>query len=225
MALVAQPPQRNDALARPLVADVAAERRRWCPWDRPTKPPELSARTATPSMRGCGWVGCTSSSWLICRLSHDLLPLGLFLPISRMIGCSRCDSVGLQDSANTLEFAALPRGSTFALPPEQDYRTNMQQTPRLHRHPRLRRRVLRHRDIFLATAVLMGGVALQVGAYWLLKKPIQQHRQDHVLGQLLLGGMTLVLRNETFIQWKPTIVNWAARRGARRCCMLVKPPH
>ena len=25
---------------------------------------------------------------------------------------------------------------------------------------------------------------------------------------MILGGMTLILRDETFIQWKPTIVNW-----------------
>ena len=28
------------------------------------------------------------------------------------------------------------------------------------------------KDIFLATGVLMGGVTLQIGIYWLLKKPI-----------------------------------------------------
>ena len=73
------------------------------------------------------------------------------------------------------------------------------------------------RDIFLATAVLMAGVTLQVGAYWLLKKPIGNELKVTFWASILLGGMTLVLRDETFIQWKPTIVNWllaAALAGA-----------
>jgi len=64
------------------------------------------------------------------------------------------------------------------------------------------------RDIFIATAVLMGGVTLQVASYWLLKKPIGNELKVTFWASMILGGMTLVLRDETFIQWKPTIVNW-----------------
>ena len=64
------------------------------------------------------------------------------------------------------------------------------------------------RDIFIATAVLMGGVTLQVAAYWLLKKPIGNELKMTFWASMVLGGMTLILRDETFIQWKPTIVNW-----------------
>jgi intracellular septation protein len=64
------------------------------------------------------------------------------------------------------------------------------------------------RDIFLATGVLMAGVTLQVGAYWLLKKPIGNELKVTFWASMVLGGMTLILRDETFIQWKPTIVNW-----------------
>ena len=63
------------------------------------------------------------------------------------------------------------------------------------------------RDIFLATAVLMAGVTVQVAAYWLLKKPIGNELKITFWASMLLGGMTVVLRDETFIQWKPTIVN------------------
>ncbi len=64
------------------------------------------------------------------------------------------------------------------------------------------------RDIFLATSVLMVGVTLQIAVYWLLKKPIGNELKVTFWASIILGGMTLVLRDETFIKWKPTIVNW-----------------
>ena len=64
------------------------------------------------------------------------------------------------------------------------------------------------RDIFFATGVLMTGVTLQVVAYWLLKRPIGNELKITFVACMLLGGMTLIFRNEAFIQWKPTIVNW-----------------
>jgi len=64
------------------------------------------------------------------------------------------------------------------------------------------------RDIFLATGVLMAGVTLQVAAYLVLKKPIGNELKFTFWASMLLGGMTLLLRDETFIQWKPTIVSW-----------------
>ena len=64
------------------------------------------------------------------------------------------------------------------------------------------------RDIFLATGVLIVGVTAQVAGYWLLKKPIGNELKLTFWASVVLGGMTLILRDETFIQWKPTIVNW-----------------
>ncbi len=64
------------------------------------------------------------------------------------------------------------------------------------------------RDVFWATGVLMVGVTVQVAAYWLLKKPIGNELKITFWASMILGGMTLILRNEAFIQWKPTIVNW-----------------
>ena len=64
------------------------------------------------------------------------------------------------------------------------------------------------RDMFLATGVLMAGVTLQVGAYYLLKKPIGNELKVTFWASMGLGTLTLLLRDETFIQWKPTIVNW-----------------
>lgn len=63
-------------------------------------------------------------------------------------------------------------------------------------------------DIFKATFVLMGGVSLQLAMeFWTTK---QVSRQTWILfwSAILLGGATVILRNEEFLFWKPTIVNW-----------------
>lgn len=63
-------------------------------------------------------------------------------------------------------------------------------------------------DIFMATAALMIGVTLQVGVYYLLKKPVSRELKITFWASIVFGSLTLIFRNETFIQWKPTIVNW-----------------
>jgi len=63
------------------------------------------------------------------------------------------------------------------------------------------------RDIFLATGILMVGVTLQVVLYWVLKKSIGRELKITFWASMILGGLTLIFRNEAFIQWKPTIVN------------------
>ena len=63
-------------------------------------------------------------------------------------------------------------------------------------------------DIFYATGALMIGVTVQVLGYKLLKKPVSRELAITFWASIIFGGLTLVFRNETFIQWKPTIVNW-----------------
>lgn len=63
-------------------------------------------------------------------------------------------------------------------------------------------------DIYYATAALMVAVAAQVLAYRLLGKAVSRELKITFWASLIFGGLTLALRNETFIQWKPTIVNW-----------------
>jgi intracellular septation protein len=63
-------------------------------------------------------------------------------------------------------------------------------------------------DIYWATAALMVAVTAQVGAYLLAKKPISRELHMTFWASLVFGALTLLFRNETFIQWKPTIVNW-----------------
>ena len=64
------------------------------------------------------------------------------------------------------------------------------------------------KDVFLATAVLLVAITAQVAFYKLTKRPLSNELKITFWISLILGGMTLVLRDETFIQWKPTIVNW-----------------
>ena len=64
------------------------------------------------------------------------------------------------------------------------------------------------RDIYLATTVLMAGVTLQIFLYWVLKKPIGNELKLTFWASIIFGGMTVLLRDDTFIKWKPSIVNW-----------------
>lgn len=68
-------------------------------------------------------------------------------------------------------------------------------------------------DIFIATAALMAAVTVQVVAYWAFKKPISRELKITFWASVIFGTLTLVFRNETFIQWKPTIVNWLLSAG------------
>jgi intracellular septation protein len=63
-------------------------------------------------------------------------------------------------------------------------------------------------DIYWATAALMVGVSAQVLIFKLIGKRISRELNMTLWASLIFGGLTLVFRNETFIQWKPTIVNW-----------------
>lgn len=62
--------------------------------------------------------------------------------------------------------------------------------------------------IFTATAVLMAATVLQVLLTWLITREFEKRLIWLMLAVLVFGGATLVLRNELFIQWKPTIFNW-----------------
>ena len=64
------------------------------------------------------------------------------------------------------------------------------------------------RDIFIATMVLMGGIVLQLAVEYWTTKTVSRQTQIIFWSAILLGGATLLFRNEEFLFWKPTIVNW-----------------
>jgi intracellular septation protein len=63
-------------------------------------------------------------------------------------------------------------------------------------------------DIYAATAVAIAASFAQVGYFW-----FRHHRVEtmHVVTLAVIavfGGLTLLLRDDTFIKWKPTLVYW-----------------
>lgn len=62
--------------------------------------------------------------------------------------------------------------------------------------------------IYVATAVAMGASVLQIGITYLLKKKVEATMWVGFGVITLFGGTTLLLHNEMFIKWKPTILYW-----------------
>lgn len=62
--------------------------------------------------------------------------------------------------------------------------------------------------IFSATAVLMLATLVQLLLTWVLTRQLEKRAIWTAVAVLAFGGATLLLRNELFIQWKPTIFNW-----------------
>ena len=65
-------------------------------------------------------------------------------------------------------------------------------------------------DIFVATAVLMVAMTLQIIVSFITGKPIDPLLKASFFLVLLFGFPTLFLQNEEFIQWKPTILYYGA---------------
>ena len=63
-------------------------------------------------------------------------------------------------------------------------------------------------DIYWATGALMASVTLQVAVYKLLGKAVGRELKLIFWVSIAFGGLTLLLRDETFIQWKSTVINW-----------------
>jgi len=63
--------------------------------------------------------------------------------------------------------------------------------------------------IFSATAVLMVATVLQVLISWAVTRRLEKRLLWLLLAVVVFGGATLIFRNQMFIQWKPTIFNWA----------------
>jgi intracellular septation protein len=63
--------------------------------------------------------------------------------------------------------------------------------------------------IFSATAVLMAATLLQVIVTYAITRKFEKRLLWLLLAVLVFGGATLIFRNQLFIQWKPTIFNWA----------------
>lgn len=63
-------------------------------------------------------------------------------------------------------------------------------------------------DVYVATAAIMVAMALQVAYQWVRHRKVNTMLLVSALLVAVFGGITLMLRNPLFIQWKVTVVNW-----------------
>jgi len=77
--------------------------------------------------------------------------------------------------------------------------------------------------IFVATGVAIAASIIQVSVHWLRNRRFETAHLTTLGVIVLFGGLTLMFRDDTFIKWKPTIVNWlfaaivlASHMGQRR---------
>lgn len=63
-------------------------------------------------------------------------------------------------------------------------------------------------DIFVATAVIIVSSAVQVSAFWLKHRRFEKMHIVTLVLVVVLGGATIILHDDHFIKWKPSIVNW-----------------
>ncbi len=64
-------------------------------------------------------------------------------------------------------------------------------------------------DIFVATAVAIAASFVQVGWFWYRNRRFETMHLVTLGVIAVFGGLTLILHDDVFIMWKPTIVNWA----------------
>lgn len=62
--------------------------------------------------------------------------------------------------------------------------------------------------IYVATAVIIAAVTVQVGVIWLKERRLKSMHLLTLGLVVLFGGATLALRDPLFIKWKPTILQW-----------------
>jgi intracellular septation protein len=63
-------------------------------------------------------------------------------------------------------------------------------------------------DIYVATAVAMAATFLQIGWAWLRHRKVDTMLWISLAVIVVFGGATLLLQDETFIKWKPTVLYW-----------------
>ena len=63
-------------------------------------------------------------------------------------------------------------------------------------------------DIYVATGVAIVATFFQVGWTWLRGRKVENMVWVSLAVIVVFGGATLVLQDETFIKWKPTVLYW-----------------
>ena len=68
-------------------------------------------------------------------------------------------------------------------------------------------------DIFVATGVLIVAVIVQTGVQWIRHRKVSSMALISAALVLVFGGLTLLIHDKAFIQWKVTVVNWLLAAG------------
>ena len=63
-------------------------------------------------------------------------------------------------------------------------------------------------DIYVATAVAIVATFVQIGWVWLRQRKVDTMLWVSLAVIVVFGGATLLLQDETFIKWKPTVLYW-----------------
>ena len=63
-------------------------------------------------------------------------------------------------------------------------------------------------DIFVATAVAIAATVAQIGWVLARRRKVSNMQWASLAIIVIFGGATLILRDETFIKWKPTVLYW-----------------
>lgn len=63
-------------------------------------------------------------------------------------------------------------------------------------------------DIYVATAVVIGATTAQIAWVWWRHRKVDTMLWVSLVLVVVFGGATLLLHNEEFIKWKPTILYW-----------------
>jgi len=63
-------------------------------------------------------------------------------------------------------------------------------------------------DIYVATAVAIGATFAQIGWVWMRHRKVDKMLWVTLVIITVFGGATLLLKDDTFIKWKPTVLYW-----------------
>ena len=62
--------------------------------------------------------------------------------------------------------------------------------------------------IYIATTVAIVATVLQIAWVWIKHRKIENMQWISLVLIVVFGGATLLLKDETFIKWKPTVLYW-----------------
>ena len=63
-------------------------------------------------------------------------------------------------------------------------------------------------DIYAATAVAIAATAIQIAWVWFRHHKVEKMQWISLVIIVIFGSATLILKDETFIKWKPTVLYW-----------------